>query len=266
MRKLGLIIGALLIVAAGWRSGAGAAVASRGLQPGRRCARRGRSGRRAASFGGFAPRQPMTVELASVARADVVSTITVVGNLIGAATVEAVPKVAGRLQSVFVRLGDRVSRGQPVAKIEDREILEQVKQAEGVFQRRRSHGTATSGRPEIRRHESRAVAQPVRPQLLSRQSMDDADARSQAATAQLDLARASLSRPGHASRNCGSISPTRSCPHRSLVSSPGGVSTRARGSRRTPRSSPSSTSVSSGSSPTWSSRISAASNREPCRC
>src|SRR5262245_37325830 len=43
-------------------------------------------------FGG-GPRLPMTVELAQVKRADMSTDITVVGNLIGAATVEALPKV-----------------------------------------------------------------------------------------------------------------------------------------------------------------------------
>src|SRR4051812_19498290 len=83
---------------------------------------------------GFAgPRPPMTVELATVTRGDLIDTVTVVGNLIGAATVDAVPKAQGRLQNVYVKLGDPVRRGQAVAKIEDREIQEQVKQAEATF-------------------------------------------------------------------------------------------------------------------------------------
>ena len=40
------------------------------------------------------------------------------------------PKTGGRLQSVNVKLGDRVRRGQVIAKVEDREIVEQVRQAE----------------------------------------------------------------------------------------------------------------------------------------
>ena len=76
----------------------------------------------------------MTVELATVKRGDMTEQITVVGNLIGAATVEAVPKVSGRLEDVYVRLGDRVTRGQRLAKIEDREMLEQVKQAEASYE------------------------------------------------------------------------------------------------------------------------------------
>src|SRR5581483_9482707 len=74
-------------------------------------------------FGG-GPRLPMTVELAAVKRQDMEDTLSVVGNLIGAATVEALPKAAGRLETVNVKLGDRVSKGQLLAKIEDREIVE----------------------------------------------------------------------------------------------------------------------------------------------
>src|SRR5262245_8485331 len=66
--------------------------------------------------GGFGPgggrRMPMTVEVAAVGRANLAQELTIVGNLIGEATVEAVPKVSGRLESVFVRLGDRVNKGQ----------------------------------------------------------------------------------------------------------------------------------------------------------
>src|SRR5262245_56935273 len=80
--------------------------------------------------GGGGPRQPMTVEVAAVKRADMAESLTFVGNLIGAATVEAVPKVSGRLDDVTVRLGDRVRKGQTLAKLEDREIAEQVKQAQ----------------------------------------------------------------------------------------------------------------------------------------
>ena len=86
----------------------------------------GRSGR-----GGARP--PMPVEFAVAKRAPMSEQILVVGNLIGAATVEVVPKVNGRLQSITVKLGDSVRRGQLLAKVEDFEIQEQVRQAEASF-------------------------------------------------------------------------------------------------------------------------------------
>ena len=61
--------------------------------------------------GGGGGRGPMTVELAKASRTSLSDEITVVGNLIGDATVSVVPRAAGRLQDLSVRLGDRVSRG-----------------------------------------------------------------------------------------------------------------------------------------------------------
>src|SRR4029453_16451587 len=71
----------------------------------------------AARGGGRAGRPPMPVEFAVVKRAPVAEQIQIVGNLIGAATVQVVPRVNGRLATVNVQLGDPVRRGQMVAKV-----------------------------------------------------------------------------------------------------------------------------------------------------
>ncbi len=144
-------------------------------------------------FGGGGPRLPMTVELAAVKRADMSESISVVGNLIGAATVEAVPKVSGRLETVTVRLGDQVMRGQRLAKVEDSEILQQVKQAQASFE----VGEATIRQREADLRLAQTNLDRSRSlferQLIPRQTFDDTDARYQAAQAQLDLARAQFS-------------------------------------------------------------------------
>ena len=132
----------------------------------------------------------MTVELATVKRGEMSEQITVVGNLIGAATIEATPKVNGRLEEVYVRLGDRVNRGQRIAKIEDHEILEQLKQAEAssdvssatIRQRDADIKFAQTNLDRSRNLFER--------QLIPKQTLDDAEARYQAAAAQLDLAKA----------------------------------------------------------------------------
>ena len=139
-------------------------------------------------FGG--QRLPMTVELAPVQRADMATEITVVGNLVGRATVEAGPKVAGRLEAVNVRLGDRVTRGQVIARVDDREIQEQVKQAQASFNV--SQATIRQREADLRLAQtnldrSRSLFER---ELIPRQTFDDTDARYQAALAQLDLARA----------------------------------------------------------------------------
>ena len=137
-------------------------------------------------------RPPMTVELSAAQRGPIAEQLTVVGNLVGDATVAVVPKTAGRLDAVYVRLGDRVSRGQKIGKVEDREFLEQVKQAEAAFE----VGNATIRQREAdlkfaQTNLDRSKSLFDR-QLLPRQTLDDAEARSQASVAQLDLARAQV--------------------------------------------------------------------------
>lgn len=140
--------------------------------------------------GQFTPRQDMPVELTPAKRADVAAYVTVVGNLIGAATVEVVPKTNGRLESVSVRLGDPVRRGQVVAQLEDNEIQEQVRQAEAAYEV--SGASIRQREADVKFNEAnfeRSKNLYAR-QLIPKQTMDDADLKYQAAIAQLDLAKA----------------------------------------------------------------------------
>jgi RND family efflux transporter MFP subunit len=133
---------------------------------------------------------PMTVELATVKRSTLARQLTGVGNLVGDATVAVVPRAAGRLQAVNVRLGDRVTQGQRIAKIEDNEIQEQVRQAEAaqeVAQATIRQREADLKLAETNLERSRNL---FARQLLPKQTLDDTEARHQAAVAQLDLARA----------------------------------------------------------------------------
>ena len=154
---------------------AGGAGAGRGMSPGR---------------GGRGGRAPMTVETAAATRRPVTDYVTVVGNLIGLATVDIVPRVGGRIDSVNVRLGDRVTRGQTVAKVEDREIREQINQA-------RASGEVNKANVANRENDVKVAAVALdRAQtsfdrgIASRQSLDDAEARYSAAGSQVAVARA----------------------------------------------------------------------------
>jgi HlyD family secretion protein len=133
---------------------------------------------------------PMTVELVTVSRAPINEHVVVVGNLIGATTVDVVPKISGRLQSVAVRIGDRVRPGQMIAKVEDQEIREQVKQVQAshdVSSATIRQREADLNLAEINLERSRSLFDR---RLLSKQALDEVVAGHQAAVAQLDLARA----------------------------------------------------------------------------
>ena len=140
--------------------------------------------------GGFRP--PMTVEVAKVGRGDISAHLSVVGNLIGEATVDVAPKTGGRLTTMTVKLGDRVRRGQIIGKIEDREIVEQVRQAEAshqvgeatIRQRKADLNLALTNVERSRNLFGR--------QLLPKQTLDDAEARYTSAVAQVDLSEAQL--------------------------------------------------------------------------
>jgi RND family efflux transporter MFP subunit len=132
----------------------------------------------------------MTVEMGTLKRGNVAAYLTVVGNLIGQQTVDIAPRTAGRLLSVNVQLGDRVRRGQLLAKVEDREIVEQVRQAEG---------SAEVSKATIRQREADLNVAKVNfersknlfeRQLLAKQALDDAESRFLSAVAQVDLAKA----------------------------------------------------------------------------
>jgi len=148
--------------------------------------RRGGGGFGGGQFG----RPPLTVELAKASRATIQSEITVVGNLIGQATVSVAPRAAGRVEAVTVRLGDRVTRGQRLAKIEDFDIQEQVKQAEAAQQV--SEATIRQREADLKLAQTNAERSRslFERQLLPKQTLDDNEARYQSAVAALDLAKA----------------------------------------------------------------------------
>jgi RND family efflux transporter MFP subunit len=192
MRKLAILLIVVLLATAGFvfykrSSGeAAAAPADANAGGGGRQGGRGAQGGR----GGFGPRQDMAVEVVPAKRSDVAAYVMVVGNLIGAATVEVVPKANGRLESVSVRLGDPVSRGQIIAQIEDREIEEQVRQAEAAYEV--SGATIRQREADVKFNQANFERSKnlYERQLIPKQTMDDADLKYQAAVAQLDLAKA----------------------------------------------------------------------------
>jgi RND family efflux transporter MFP subunit len=135
-------------------------------------------------------RPPMPVEFATVKRAPVAEQILVVGNLIGAATVEVVPRANGRLQVVSVKLGDSVRQGQVIARVEDSEIREQVRGAEASYMVSQASIRQREADLKLAQNNLDRSRSLYERQLLPQQTFDDVDARHQAAVAQLDLARA----------------------------------------------------------------------------
>lgn len=172
-----------------FRSGSSGAAAPAAAEGGGRSGGPGAAGAAGGRGGG---RGPMTVETAPVARAEVIDYITVVGNLIGEATVDVVPRVAGRIESVAVQLGDRVSRGQTVAKMEDRAIREQVNQVRANIEVNQATLAARQNDLTVAKNALDRARTSFERGLLSQAGLEDAEARHASAQSQVTVAQAQL--------------------------------------------------------------------------
>jgi len=141
---------------------------------------------------GGSGRPALTVDTAVATRGEIIEYISVVGNLIGQSTVDVVPRVAGRIDSLTAKLGDRVSRGQVIAKIEDRELQQQVKQAEQSLEVNRATVKQRDSDLQLRKTSLARQQELLAKGLQTRQVVEDAEAGYNSALAAVDLAKAQL--------------------------------------------------------------------------
>ena len=134
----------------------------------------------------------MSVDTGVAARHEVIEYVTVVGNLIGEATVDVVPRVAGRLDSIPVKLGDRVDKGQLVAKVEDREIREQVNQSEANLEVNKATVVSRDNDLKVAQSALDRANTSFERGLVSKQALEDAEARYNSAVSQVSVAKAQL--------------------------------------------------------------------------
>jgi RND family efflux transporter MFP subunit len=134
----------------------------------------------------------MTVESALAGRRDITEYITVVGNLVGAATVDVGPRVAGRIESIPVRLGDRVEQGQVVAKVEDRELRQQVSQVQANIEVNRATVAARRNDAKVTAAALERARKSEQSGLISKAALEDAEARHNSAESQVTMAEAQL--------------------------------------------------------------------------
>ncbi len=189
MRKV--IVGVVLVavLAGGWyywssrQSTAASAAGAPAANAGGAAGGRGGRGRGAVA---------MTVDTGVAARHEVIEYVTVVGNLIGEATVDVVPRVAGRLDSIPVKLGDRVDKGQLVAKVEDREIREQVNQSEANLEVNKATVVSRENDLKVAQSALDRASTSFERGLVSKQALEDAEARYNSAVSQISVAKAQL--------------------------------------------------------------------------
>ncbi len=70
------------------------------------------------------------VEVESVRQGTIQEKLSLVGNIIADSEVTVYPKIAGKIEQIFVNEGSNVTKGSLLAKLEDKELRIRVKQAE----------------------------------------------------------------------------------------------------------------------------------------
>jgi len=182
-----LVAGVIAVGAWYYRSGGTDAAAGASTPTGGAASGAGRAG---APRGAGAGRTAMTVDMAPATRHEVVDYITVVGNLVAATTVDVVPRIAGRLELVPIKLGDRVTRNQVIAKIEDREIKEQINQALATLEVNKANATQRENEVQVQQNALDRARNSYERGLTSKQLLEDAESRFNNAVSQVNVAKA----------------------------------------------------------------------------
>lgn len=134
----------------------------------------------------------VSVEAATVKVGSVRETLNYVGSLLPNTSVEVYSKVEGRLQNISVDVGSRVKEGRLIARIEQEEIIEEVRETEASL--RVAQATLKGKEAEMKNLErqlerSRRL---FKKNFISRQELDSVETRHYSAVAQTELAKAQV--------------------------------------------------------------------------
>jgi RND family efflux transporter MFP subunit len=135
---------------------------------------------------------PLAVEWAEIRLGSAEERISAVGSLVARRSVDVAPKISGRVERIFVQVGDRVKDGQLIAQMDARTFQEDLREAEAAL--RVADATLKGDQAELidlTRKLERA-RRLVEKQFVSREDFDTLDSQRNAAAAQVELARAQI--------------------------------------------------------------------------
>jgi RND family efflux transporter MFP subunit len=145
------------------------------------------SGRRRGSGG-----RRVSVEVAEVKVGGVQETLGYVGSLHPQTSVEVFSKVEGRLEEIFVDVGSWIKEGSLIARIEQEEIIEEVRETEASV--RVAQATLKGKEAEMKNLERQLERSKLlfKKNFISRQELDTVETQHYSAIAQTDLAKAQV--------------------------------------------------------------------------
>lgn len=135
----------------------------------------------------------VTVETAAVQVGSIEEKLNYVGSLMPKSSVQVAPKITGRIEAVLVEVGDWVQKDQVLARLDKREVDEEVREAEASLkvQEATLEGREVQLRDLERRLDRAKIL--LQKDFISRQEMEDVQTQFYSALAQVELAKAQIS-------------------------------------------------------------------------
>ena len=116
----------------------------------------------------------VAVETRALKRADIRDVRTFTGSLVADSLFEVAPKVAGRLESLLVEIGDTVKSGDLIAKIDDAEYVEEVERARAELNVAKANVDEAVSNLETARRELQRVERLRKKDIATDQDLDTA--------------------------------------------------------------------------------------------
>jgi HlyD family secretion protein len=106
-------------------------------------------------------RAEIPVQVSPVIRKDLTYFLSATGDIVPLMQVDLFPKVSGYLEQIYVNLGDSVRQGQVIARIDEADFLQKVKEAEAKVAQAQAHLSElkAGSRPEELRQAEETVRQ-----------------------------------------------------------------------------------------------------------
>lgn len=142
--------------------------------------------------GGIRQQPAVAVEVASVRAMELDEVRSLNGSLRANAEFEVAARVAGRIKTVDVQIGDEVRRGQVVARLDDDVAIQQREQARAELEVAQASVEEAKSTQELAQAEFNRISRLRRQGISAEAELEKARAEQAAADARLSLARAQV--------------------------------------------------------------------------
>lgn len=137
-------------------------------------------------------RPAVAVEIAEVQQKTIQDVGQFTGSLLPSSQFIVTPKVAGQLEQLLVNIGDRIERGQLIAKLDDEMFRQAVEKARAELEVAKATLSETQSALEIAKRDFERSKTLSQSNILSQSKLDAAEAAYNAAVASQKVARATV--------------------------------------------------------------------------